>query len=226
MTLGFEIHRRKTIVDADIAEGFRGLPVANVSDSMSRMTAGGPRLRPYHTVTQTTSGPALTVKLRPGDNLLMHAALDMAEPGDMLVVDAGGDLTNAIMGEIMAYIAQENGIAGIVLNGAIRDVQEIARCGLPVWAAGVSHRGPYKDGPGEINTPIAIDGMVIRPGDLILGDADGVLAVPAEEAETVLQATRIKQQAEARDIAAIRDGSIDRNWVATALKARGCTWVD
>ena len=222
MTLGFRIHPRTSKVDAAIAKRFTELPVANVSDSMSRMSAAGSRLRPFFEDGPTMAGPALTVKVRPGDNLMLHKALDLAEAGDVIVVDAGGDLTNAIMGEIMAYIAQERGVAGIIIDGAIRDAGEIRRCGLPVFAAGVTHRGPYKDGPGEINTPIAIDGMVIQPGDLILGDGDGVVCVPQAEAEAILAATEAKQAAEQKDIAAIRNGTIDRSWVDEALAARGC----
>jgi RraA family protein len=226
MTIGFAIHRRTSKVDAAIAERFKALPVANASDSMSRMTAAGARLQPVHEGEARMAGPALTVKTRPGDNLMVHKALEMAEPGDVLVVDAGGDLTNAIIGEILVYIAQSKGVAGIVIDGAIRDVDELRSCGMPVYAAGVTHRGPYKDGPGEINVAVAIDGMVIRPGDLVLGDADGVLCVPAEEAETVLAATEAKQAAEQREIAAVRAGTLDRSWIDETLKARGCSFED
>lgn len=226
MTIGFTIQKRTTKVDAKIAKAFATLPVANVSDSMSRMNAAGSRLRPFCDLKQTMAGPALTVKVRPGDNLMFHKALDIAEAGDVIVVDAGGDLTNAIMGEIMVYIAQENKVAGIIINGAIRDIEEIHECGLPVFAAGVTHRGPYKDGPGEINTTIAIDGMVIRPGDLILGDKDGVVCVRAEDAAKVLEDTNAKQDAEQKDIAAIRAGTIDRAWVDETLKAKGCEYID
>jgi regulator of RNase E activity RraA len=149
---------------------------------MTRMTAGGPRLRPMHKG-GPLAGPALTVKCRPGDNLMIHKALTLAQPGDVIVVDAGGDLTNALFGEIMVATRSSIGVAGVVLNGAVRDCEEIGRGDFPLYAAGVTHRGPYKDGPGEINVPIAIDGMVIHPGDLILGDADGLLCVPFDEAE-------------------------------------------
>ncbi|MEI0548560.1 RraA family protein, partial [Klebsiella sp. 72742] len=109
-------------------------------------------------------GAALTVKARPGDNLMLHYAIDSAEPGDVIVVDAGGDLTNALIGEMMVAYAVKRGVAGIVIHGAIRDAGSIKAGDFPLFAAGVSHRGPYKDGPGEINVPIAIDGMVIEPG--------------------------------------------------------------
>lgn len=226
MTIGFRVHRRRSKVDAAVARAFEAFPVANVSDSMSRMTAAGSRLRPFHETRKRMAGPALTVKSRPGDNLMLHKALDMAEEGDVIVADAGGDLTNALIGEIMVHMAQARKVAGIVVEGAIRDADEIRTRGLPVFAAGVTHRGPYKDGPGEINVPIAIDGMVIRPGDLVLGDGDGVLCVPAEETREVLAATEAKQAAEEKEIASIRDGTVDRRWVDEALKARGCEFVD
>ena len=225
MTIGFRVYPRRKAVDAAVARKFQSLPVANASDSMNRMTAAGSRLRPFGKMKGTMAGPALTVKTRPGDNLLVHKALDMAEEGDVIVVDAGGDLTNAIIGEIMIYIAREKKIAGMVINGAVRDVDEIRVCGLPVYAAGETHRGPYKDGPGEVNVAIAIDGMVIHPGDLILGDADGLLCVPLDEAEAVLAATEAKQAAEQKEIAAIRAGTLDRAWVDRTLKARGCEFL-
>ena len=226
MTAGFRIYRRRRAVDRELVERFSALPVANVSDSMSRLTAAGPRLRPIHAPGTRLAGPALTVKSRPGDNLLVHKAIDMAEPGDVIVVDAGGDLTNSIMGEIMVAIALKRGIAGFVIDGAIRDADEIRASNLPMFAAGVTHRGPYKDGPGEINVPIAIDGMVVEPGDLVIGDGDGVLCVPFDDAQAVLASTEAKQEAEVRELAAIADGSNDRSWVDKALAAKGCEFFD
>ncbi|MBJ3774873.1 RraA family protein [Acuticoccus mangrovi] len=223
MTIGFRILKRRRAVSADIAKRFTALPVANVSDSMSRMTAGGAALKPYHAPGTRIAGPALTVKTRPGDNLMVHKAIDMAEPGDVIVVDAGGDLTNSIMGEIMVSIAKKKGIAGFVIYGAIRDAEEIAASGMGMFATGVTHRGPYKDGPGEINVPIAIEGMVIEPGDLIVGDGDGMLAIPYDAAETVLAATEAKQAAEVKELAAIEAGTNDRSWVDKALAAKGCS---
>jgi RraA family protein len=219
MSIGFRIMKRRRKVDAALAERYRALPVANVSDCMSRMTAGGPLLRPLHK-SGKLAGPALTVKTRPGDNLMLHKAIDLAEPGDVIVVDGGGDLTTALMGEIMLYHAIERGVAGFVVNGAVRDLDEINEANLPFFAAGVTHRGPYKDGPGEINVPIAIAGMVIEPGDLIIGDFDGVLAVPFSQAEAILEAAEAKKAAEENEIAAIRAHTVDRSWVDAALTSR------
>ena len=221
MAIGLRVLRRRRSVDSTTVEAFKAVPVANVSDVMARMTAGGPRLRPMH-AGGVLAGPALTVKTRPGDNLMIHKALMIAAPGDVIVVDAGGDLTNALFGEIMSAEAEAAGVAGLVINGAIRDADAIRNGRLPIFAAGVTHRGPYKDGPGEINVPIALDGMVIEPGDLILGDDDGVLCVPFANTEAVLQAARTKLADEERSMAAIRGGTRKKAWVDQTLERLGC----
>lgn len=219
--VGLQILKRTRQVPERVVQAFKGLPVANVSDSMARMTAAGPRLRPVHK-SGHLAGPALTVKYRPGDNLMIHKALEMAQPGDVIVVDAGGDLSNSLFGEIMLATAVARGVAGIVLNGAIRDSEEIASGHFPVFAAGVTHRGPYKDGPGEINVPIAIDGMVIHPGDLMLGDADGLLCVPFDSVEVVLAATHKKMEAEKKTLADIAADRLDTAWIDATLQRIGC----
>ena len=221
MTIGFRILERKKKVALNIAKKFLTLPVANVSDSMWRLAAGGSRLRPMHKSGQM-AGPALTVKSRPGDNLMLHKAIDMAEPGDIIICDAGGDLTNSLMGELMLAHAIKRGVGGFVLDGAVRDVEAFLEVNLPVFAAGVSHRGPYKDGPGEINVSVAIDGMVIEPGDLVIGDWDGVLSIPLDDVDSILKKTNEKQAAEAVDMAKIEADEWDRSWVDKTLKDRGC----
>ncbi|WP_342595943.1 RraA family protein [Salinicola lusitanus] len=224
MPVGNRILQRKRSVDQRLVKAFAALPVAVVSDSMSRVFAGGSNLRPMHR-DGNLAGVALTVRTRPGDNLMLHKAIDMAEPGDVIVCDAGGDTTNALMGELMLAYAVKKGVAGFVLNGALRDLDGFRETNLPTFAAGVTHRGPYKNGPGEINTPINLGGMVIEPGDLIIGDSDGMLAVPYDDAETVLEAAQAKQAAEEKQMAAIHAGENDRSWVDAALKAAGCEMV-
>ncbi len=218
---GLQILKRTRQVPDHFIQAFRGLPVANISDCMARMTAAGPRLRPMHKKGYLI-GSALTVKCRPGDNLMIHKALTMAQKGDVIVVDAGGDLTNALFGEIMTATAVAIGVAGIVLNGAVRDAEEIGQGEFPLYAAGVTHRGPYKDGPGEINVPIAIDGMVIQPGDLMLGDADGLLCVPCDSLQSVLEATLQKMDAEKKMLADIAAGKLDTAWIDATLRRIGC----
>ena len=221
MNNGLRILQRRRAVDLDLARQFLDVPVANVSDCMSRMTAGGARLRPMHAGGRM-AGPALTIKTRPGDNLMIHKALQLAKPGDVIVVDGGGDLTNALVGEIMVGDAAKQGLGGFVMNGAIRDAGALRAGSFPVFAAGVTHRGPYKDGPGEINVPIAIDGMVIEPGDLVIGDEDGLLCVPFDDVERLLAAARQKQVVEDKMVADIQAGCFDRAWVDETLARLNC----
>ncbi|CAM3804358.1 putative 4-hydroxy-4-methyl-2-oxoglutarate aldolase [Pseudomonas reidholzensis] len=221
MSIGFRVLERARKVDADWVSRYREVPVANVSDSMHRMTAGGATLRPMHRK-GVLVGPALTVKARPGDNLMLHHALDIAQPGDVVVVDAGGDLSNALIGEMMVAYAIKRGVAGIVINGAIRDAAAIGAGDFPLFAAGISHRGPYKDGPGEVNVAIAIDGMVIEPGDLIIGDDDGLLCVPFDQVGEVYDRAAAKHAAEHKQLDQIAQGTNDRSWVLASLKDKGC----
>ena len=227
MPAGFAIHSRTRAAAPSVVDAFRPLPVANVSDCMARMVAGGPRLRPMHDMSKpgggVLAGPALTVRTRPGDNLMIHKAIQLARPGDVIVVDGGGDLTNALIGELMASSMIRAGLAGIVINGAIRDAGWIAAHDFPVYAAGVTHRGPYKDGPGEINCAIALDGMVIEPGDLMLGDEDGLVCVPFAQLGEVLTATLAKQAAEVVQMANILAGTHDASWVDASLRRLGCS---
>jgi len=222
--IGFHIHTQQRRVSAQTIEAFRGIPVANISDVMARMTAGGARLRPMHDGT-AMAGVALTVRTRPGDNLLVHKALQMAQAGDVLVVDAGGDLTNAIVGELMVMQAQKRGVAGMVINGAVRDSAFMRQHNFPVFAAGVTHRGPYKDGPGEIHVAVSLDGMVIESGDLIVGDDDGLLCVPYAVTDTVLQAAQNKHADEEKIVADIAAGTLDVSWIDARLKMLGCGGV-
>lgn len=219
--IGFAVHDVARRVDPTWVDRFRALPVANISDVMSRMAAGGPSLHAIYDGGAMV-GPAFTVKTRPGDNLMVHKAIDMAEPGDVVVVDAGGDLTNAIIGELMVAHANYRKLGGIVINGAIRDSDALGKGAFPVFAAGVTHRGPYKDGPGEINVPIALDGMIIAPGDLVCGDADGLVAVPFDKVEEIYGETAKKHEAENRQMEAILAGRSDRSWVDERLRELGC----
>lgn len=219
--IGFQVLKRTRQVDEVTIESFRNLPIANVSDSMSRLTAGGAKLRPMHS-TGKLAGTALTVKTRPGDSLMLHKALNMAGRGDVIVVDGGGDLTNSLMGEMMAAYAERKGLAGIVIFGAIRDYDSIKKGTFPIFAAGVTHRGPYRDGPGEINVPIAIDGMVVQPGDVILGDGDGIVCIPFEQTDQILVAARQRYEAELIQQKSIIEGNNDRSWVDALLKKLGC----
>jgi RraA family protein len=192
----------------------------HLSDSMERLYAGGHQLRPMHKEGKL-AGPAFTVRTAAGDNLLVHKALDTAQRGDVIVVDAGGWLDNAIIGELMSARAKQRGIAGLVIWGAIRDSAEIGEGSYPVYAAGVTHRGPYKNGPGEINVPVVVGGMPVNPGDIIVGDADGLVAVPQEQAERILASAKSILEKETASMKQILAGTVDRAWVDKALKEKG-----
>lgn len=221
MAIGFRIHPAPRRASDDLLDRFAGVVTPHLSDNMGRLAAAGPLLRPMHKG-RSLVGNALTVKCRPGDNLMAHKAIDIARPRDVVVVDAGGDLTQAIIGEMMMRHAQQRGLAGLVIHGAIRDCAVIAASDFPVFAAGVTHRGPYKDGPGEINVPIALGGMVIAPGDVVVGDADGLVAVPLDQAEQLLEAAARTRAKEDQVLAEILAGRSDRSWVDRLLAERGC----
>jgi RraA family protein len=219
--IGFRILPMPARPAKKLIKALAAMVTAHLSDNMNRLVAGGAALRPMHRGGKLC-GPAFTVKVAPGDNLMVHKAIDIAAPGDVIVVDAGGDVAQAIIGDIMSSLAEKRGVAGFVIYGAIRDSAEIGARRLPVYACGVTHRGPYKNGPGEINVPIALGGMVVQPGDIIVGDADGVVAVPLAHAEEILALARAQLAKETATLKAIAGGKVDRRWVDDLLQQRGC----
>ena len=219
--IGFRILPAPKRPSAALLKQFKNVVVAHLSDSMNRLP-GGDGLDPMHRGDHMV-GVALTVRVCPGDNLMVHKAIDIAQPGDVIVVDAGGDLSQAIIGEIMSSLAARRGCAGMVIDGAIRDSGALAKSKFPVYARGVTHRGPYKNGPGEINVPVSIGGMVVNPGDIIVGDEDGMIAVGQDIAAIVLAAAKAKAKDEDAMLKNIKKGAkIDRSWVDQALRAKGC----
>jgi regulator of RNase E activity RraA len=206
-------------VDARILAALREIPVAALSDNMHR-NIGTTGLQPYHRpVAQTMAGTAVTARSRGGDNLSYLRALEFCRPGDVLVVDAGGDLNNAVVGGILSFYAAHIGVVGVVIDGAIRDVAEIRSREFPVYARGVTHRGPYKDGPGEINVPVSVGGMVVNPGDIVVGDQDGLMAFARDEAALLIEKARAHLATEAETIRAMKEGRWDRSFI-DALEAR------
>jgi RraA family protein len=171
-------------------------------------------------------GPAFTVKSRAGDNLLLHKALDMAQPGDVIVFDAHGDLTNAITGELMMQTAVRKKLGGVIIDGAIRDLATLREMDLPIFAAGVTPAGPYKDGPGEINVPVSIGSVVVHPGDIIVGDDDGIVVVRPADAADIAAKARKKHAAEEEKMASIKAGTLNTDWIDKELSAKGCEIID
>lgn len=205
---------------ADTIDRLRAIPTPNISDSLGKLSPGAGRLQPYHRGGRL-AGPAFTVRVPPGDNLLVYKAIAAAEPGDVLVIDAGGLTEQATIGEIMTTWAAQRGLAGMVVWGAVRDVDILARNDFPVYACGQTHRGPYKDGPGEINIPVSIGGMLVAPGDLLVGDASGVVAVPFDDIDFVLREASAIQRREDGLVAEIQAGRYDAAWIDEMLRERG-----
>jgi len=167
------------------------------------------------------AGPAITVEVRPGDNLAIHAALAIAQPGDVLVVDGKGDISCALLGEIMATQAEASGIAGIIIDGAVRDADALAQGSYPVFAAGLNPSGPTKSIPGRVNHPVSVAGASIEPGDLVVGDADGVVVIAKQDVERIIALAAKKLDAETRRIAGIKQGDLRPGWLEGALRAAG-----
>lgn len=219
---GFFIGSRKVLPTSAQVESFRTVPVAHAGDCMGRCI-GAHGLIAYHGAPSLTlCGPALTVRVRPGDNLMIHKALDFAQPGDVVVVDGAGDLTQALVGGLMRASALAKRLSGFVIDGAIRDVAEWMQGGIAVYARGHTFRGPSKEGPGEINIPIACAGLSVNPGDLVLGDADGVLAIPVDQLDPLLPRVIAHAEQEARIRERNSGGAGDSGRFDALLRKKGC----
>jgi RraA family protein len=214
--LGLRINMDFERVEAALIERARRVPVAVVGDGANRLQAFAAGYLQYGRI-RKFAGPALTVRVRPGDNLFLHKALDLARPGDVIVVDAGGATNSAILGAMMANYAKTRGIEALVVDGAIRDVEELAALDLAVVARGATPNGPFKSGPGEIGQPIACGGLSIAPGDLLIGDQDGVLVVPKPETEAIVALAEEKFKLEQAWEIEIAAGKWNRDWVDEAL---------
>jgi len=214
-----KINQPKRRVSAELVAKYREIPAAVVGDCMARIQSAGAGVRPMHAGGTVLAGPAYTVKTRPGDNLFVHKAIDLAQPGDIIVVDAGGALDNAIVGEMMLTHAETRGLGGVVIYGAIRDSGHVRNHPFPVYAAGVTLRGPFQSGPGHVNVPIGIAGMAIEPGDLLLGDDDGLICIPYDEVEALYPEAYKRFEGENAQRDRVRNGTVDRKWIDDRLAA-------
>ena len=200
-----ENNMQASVSTKDLAARFKTAATAIISDNLDRMP-GAVGLRPFHRGA-SMAGTAFTIRTAAGDNRVIHQALELFKPGDVLVVDGEGDVTRALVGEIMSLIAEVRGAAGLVIDGAIRDAAVLAASDFPVFARAAIHRGPYKNGPGEMNVPVSIGGMVVNPGDIVVGDADGVVAFAPSVAEELLKAVKAQSDKEDTILQSIRDGT-------------------
>lgn len=214
--------------DKEVMMQFKTIPASNTCDVMGRNAAMNPRIRLMSSPKdQMMVGPALTVKTRAGDNLALHAALNMAQEGDVIVVSNEGDTTRALIGEVMmAYLRYTKKVAGIVIDGPIRDIDEIGQWDFPVYATGTTPGGPYKEGPGEINVPISCGEISVNPGDIILADPDGVIVIPRKDAPQILEDAKKFQAADESKLEAAKNGTANRAWVEKTLAAKEFEIID
>jgi regulator of RNase E activity RraA len=208
-------------VAPEIVAKAAAFPSSILADVAGRRGALSGRIAPL-SPSMTFAGPALTVEVRPGDNLMIHAALAIARPGDVIVIDGKGDLSSALMGEIMCQQAVALGVVAVVMDGAARDSEAIRALGFPMYCAGLNPNGPTKFVPGRLNHPISIGGVSVHPGDLVVGDADGVTVIEREKAAAMLPLAEKKVADETKRIAGIRNREALRPaWLDGALRAAG-----
>ena len=224
MAVGFRIYTKVKRADKKLVESFKGIPVAAISDNMGRIACLDTGISPY--CVPTILGVAITVKVAPNDNLMFHKAIDMALPGDVIVVDGEGSMAHSLCGEIMYSYAKSRGIAGFVVDGCIRDIDSLNKIQFSVYARGVQPKGPYKNGPGEINVPVSVGGLVVCPGDIVYGDMDGVVIIKEADAPALIELANKHVQNEEAIFADIKAGVLNRDWVDKTISANGGVVVD
>ncbi len=212
--------------DEALVKQFEGVAVANLDDVMNRISSVNEHLNPVNE--SPLLGTAFTVKVPAGDNLMFHVAMDLAKPGDVIVIDAGGDTHRSIFGELMVTYCRMRGIKGIVVDGSVRDVDAMRKLeDFAIYARGVTPDGPYKNGPGEVNTPVVVGGQVVFPGDIVLGDADGVLFIRPEEAPELLEKVHVIENNEKKILEIMaREGTYIRSWVQPKLDTYDIDYID
>ena len=215
-----EVVREFERVSDDVVKQAAEFQAAILSDVSGRRGTMHARVAPVD-MGMKLAGPAFTVEVRPGDNLMIHAAIALAKPGDILVIDGKGDQTAALMGTLMLSACKKQGLGGVIVDGAIRDRLELLDLGFPVFSAGFNPAGPTKLVPGRINHPISAGGVTVNPGDLVVADADGVVVIEREKAPAMMPLAVKKVADEAARIEAIARGDTESKWLPAALRAAG-----
>ncbi len=223
---GFKVVKSIDRPDSVLVSQFQELVAANISDVQGRQNTMDARIKPIYHPMPVLCGPAITVKARPGDNLVAFKAIEVARPGDVIVIAGAYDMNYTVWGGIMSSMAKKKGIAGVVTDGLVRDVQQTQDVGFAVFAIGLTPTGPTKDGVGQLNLPISCGGVVVFPGDIVVGDSDGVVVVRKDEAEDVLRRTRARVALEQSWLERIARGELFLMDSDDELRARGCEVVD
>lgn len=207
MSMGFRAFLNFERPSPELVKAFEGIPSSNIGDCVKKMNCMFGGLRGWNN--KVLLGTAFTVKCPSGDNLAAQFALDYAQPGDIIVVDGAGYTDRALVGGMMLAYAEMRGLGGFVVNGAVRDLDDIRASKLPVFAKAVTPLGPYRQGPGEINVPVCCGGQVVMPGDILVGDTDGIVVIPLWDAEAMLEAARHQLAGEQNDLELMRSGAYD-----------------
>jgi len=215
-----EVIRSIERVGADVVQQAATFQAAILADVAGRRGTMHARVAPVHE-RMKLAGPAFTVEVRPGDNLMIHAAIALAQPGDILVIDGKGDQSAALMGTLMLSACKRRGLGGVIVDGAIRDKLELLELDFPVFSAGFNPAGPTKFVPGRINHPISCGGATVNAGDLVVGDADGVVVIERAKAPALMALAVKKVADEAARIDAIARGDTASKWLPAALRAAG-----
>lgn len=228
MSIGNRIFLKKPEAPQELLDAFSTIPTANISDTMGRLVGMHPRIKLQSAPKNPINvGRALTIKTRSGDNLMLHKALNMAKPGDVIILsNDGGESYRSLIGEIMFTYLASRGAAGIIIDGPIRDIDAVRKMEMPIYATGTNPAGPYKEGPGEINVPISCGGISINPGDIIVMDEDGVIVIPLQEAETVLKNARAFQEKDEAKLLAAQEGRAKREWVDALIEKKEVEILD
>ncbi len=228
MSIGNRVFLKKPEAPQALLDAFSEIPAANISDTMGRLVGMHPRIKLQSNPDKPiTAARALTIKTRSGDNLMLHQALNMAKPGDVLVVsNDGGEDYRSLIGEIMFTYLEGTGAAGIIIDGPIRDIDAVRQMKMPIYATGTNPAGPYKEGPGEINVPISCGGISVNPGDIIVMDLDGVIVIPLKEAETVLKNAQAFKERDESKLKLTQEGRSNRDWVKDLIAKKQVEIID
>ena len=227
MQVGKRIFLKRELPDKNLIEKYKKLPSSNVADCMNRRGAMAPRIKLMSKPKAEMCGPAFTVHNRPGDNLTIYAALKYCHEGDIIVIDNEGDNTRAVIGEVMmTWLRDQRHVAGVVVDGPIRDIDSLRNWDLPIYAISTTPNGPYKEGPGEINVPISCGNISVNPGDLMLGDADGVVKIAREKAAELLPIVEKFHQEDEAKAASFHNGTGNIDWLDEKLKNKDYKIID
>ena len=219
---GFRIRTEFERLEPGLMQKFADFCSTDISDLLNRLYAVDPGIVCLTDSQHRLCGPACTVKVFPGDNLMVHKVLDVAKPGDIVMIDAHGSSLNAVLGDLISTKAKHRGIAGFIVDGFVRDIPDILKLDFPIFARGATPIGPLHRGPGEINYPVCCGGVVVSPGDVVVADGAGIVVIPQEIACELLERLELQMGSMAAYLAGVKRGQFSNDWVDRILQEAGC----